>query len=282
MPSRIVTWETMAPVELITIIWPSVVPNNTCNKRWQLHKPLKPHNICTFTIAGWHTDPYRLSDFLLNSILYNTQGLFSPHIFVRENVPFGQIKWEIFKFNEIFSLPWAKLVRFFAVRQDFCILFGYIFSLLILYFNWGYQVNKKKLNKDLLFSLFPTRKINRKVPLKVNKENELWKKKTTLTEKKNSSEYSQSCTLSEQEEGWGSRRYNVLQHVTIPTGRPFDRQFSFVMSEAIFTCFFTLIQWSDGETLTKKNKWSTYNFYDKSFQWYRSQRLASSNCIRNE
>ena len=30
-----------------------------------------------------------------------------------------------------------------------------------------------ELNKDLLFSLFPRRKINTKVPVKVNKENEL-------------------------------------------------------------------------------------------------------------
>ena len=54
---------------------------------------------------------------------------------------------------------------------------------------------------DLLFSLFPTRKINTRVPVKVNKENKLWKKKTTLTDKKNSYEFSRSCTLSEQEEG---------------------------------------------------------------------------------
>ena len=30
-----------------------------------------------------------------------------------------------------------------------------------------------ELNKDLLFSLFPRRKINTKVPVKVNKENQL-------------------------------------------------------------------------------------------------------------
>ena len=99
-----------------------------------------------------------------------------------------------------------------------------------------------ELNKDLLFSLLPRRKITTKVPVKFDKENQLRKKKTTLTQKKNSSEYFWSCTLSEQEEGWGSRRYNVLQHVTIPTGRLCDRQFSFVLSEDIFTCFFMLIQ----------------------------------------
>ena len=33
------------------------------------------------------------------------------------------------------------------------------------------MVNKMELNKDLLFSLFPTRTINTKVPVKVNKEN---------------------------------------------------------------------------------------------------------------
>ena len=43
---------------------------------------------------------------------------------------------------------------------------------------------KWRLNKDLLFSLFSTRKINTKVHVKVNKENKLQKKKTTVTEKK--------------------------------------------------------------------------------------------------
>ena len=41
-----------------------------------------------------------------------------------------------------------------------------------------------ELNKDLLFSLFPKRKINTNAPVKVNKENKLCKKKATLTEKK--------------------------------------------------------------------------------------------------
>ena len=140
---------------------------------------------------------------------------------------------------------------------------------------------KWRLNKDLLFSLFPERKINTKVHVKVDKENKLWKKKTTFTEKKNCSDCSRSYTLSDQEEGWGSRRYNVLQHVTIPTGCLCDGQFSFVVSEDIFSCF---LCWFNEmtEKRSQKNKRSTYNFYDKSFQWYSSQRLASSNCIRNE
>ena len=32
MPSSMVTWDTIAPVELMTMIWPSVVPNNTCKR----------------------------------------------------------------------------------------------------------------------------------------------------------------------------------------------------------------------------------------------------------
>ena len=71
-----------------------------------------------------------------------------------------------------FFLACAKLVRFLLLGKIFvsylCILFHCLFCILI-----GYQVNKMELNKDLLFSLFPTRKINMKVPVKVNTENKL-------------------------------------------------------------------------------------------------------------
>ena len=45
------------------------------------------------------------------------------------------IQWDFFS-------RLRKISEIFAVRQDFCLLFVYIFSLLILYFNSGYQVNK--------------------------------------------------------------------------------------------------------------------------------------------
>ena len=48
-----------------------------------------------------------------------------------------------------------------------CIFFHCLFCILIQVI----RLIKWRLNKDLLFSLFPTRKISTKVPVKVNKEN---------------------------------------------------------------------------------------------------------------
>ena len=82
-----------------------------------------------------------------------------------------------------FSLACTKLVRFLLLGKIFvsylCLFFHCLLCILIEII----RLIKWRLNKDLLFSLFPTRKINTKVPVKVNKENKL-RKKTTFTEKK--------------------------------------------------------------------------------------------------
>ena len=51
--------------------------------------------------------------------------------------------------------------------SDLCIFFHCLFCILIELI----RLIKWRLNEDLLFSLFPTRKNNTKVPVKVNKEN---------------------------------------------------------------------------------------------------------------
>ena len=69
-----------------------------------------------------------------------------------------------------FSLACAKLLRFLLLGKifisDLCIFFHCLFRILIEVI----RLIKWRLNKDLLFSLFPTRKINTKVPVKLTRK----------------------------------------------------------------------------------------------------------------